>query len=211
MPMASIRRLPLVLASASPRRRALLTMIGCPFEVVPAAVDEDAVGSDGGTHPGELVEAVAGRKAEAVVPRFPRRLVLAADTIVVVDGEVLGKPKDADDAVRMLERLSGRWHEVYTGVALARGDSGLMDVRHARTDVRFVSLKPAWIQHYVKTGEPLDKAGAYGIQGRGSMFVAEIRGCYFNVVGLPLAMVAAMLEEAGVSPFACGYNGGPIS
>lgn len=208
MPMAAKRLLPLVLASASPRRRALLTMIGCPFEVVPAAVAEDGAGGGGKMDPGMLVEAVARRKAEAVVPRFPRRLVLAADTIVVVDGEVLGKPQDEDDAVRMLNRLSGRWHEVYTGVALAIGSSWLMDVRHARTDVRFVSLKPAWIEHYVKTGEPLDKAGAYGIQGRGSMFVAEIRGCYFNVVGLPLATVAAMLEEAGVSPFECGNGAG---
>lgn len=190
---------PLILASASPRRRELLAMVGCPFEAVEPLVDEGVDGTGpGGLDPGSLVEAVARRKAEAVAARFPGRLVVGADTVVVLDGQVMGKPTGPEDAVRMLQQLSGRWHSVYTGVAVAGPEAGAVDTRHVRTEVRFRPLQSAWIERYVQTGEPLDKAGAYGIQGRGSLLVAEIRGCYYTVVGLPLAALAEMLEERGM-------------
>src|SRR5690606_10992426 len=163
--MEGRRMEPLILASASPRRRELLAMVGCPFEVVEPHVDEgmDEAGS-AGPDPGSLVEAVARRKAEAVAARFPGRLVVGADTVVVLDGQVMGKPTGPAEAVRMLQQLSGRWHTVYTGVAVAGPEPGAVETRHVRTDIRFRPLQPAWIERYVHTGEPLDKAGAYGIQ-----------------------------------------------
>ena len=137
-------------------------------------------------------------KAAAVATTFPDAVVIGADTIVVVEQEILGKPMDADDAIRMLRLLSGRRHEVASAVAVQRASQGLRLVDSAVTAVWFRELSEAEIAAYVATGEPLDKAGAYGIQGRAALFVDRLEGDYFTVVGLPLARLAALLERAGV-------------
>ncbi|MGE0446421.1 MAG: nucleoside triphosphate pyrophosphatase [Vicinamibacterales bacterium] len=177
----------LILASASPRRAELLRAAGLSFDVVVADVDESI-------HPGEspetYVRRVAGAKARAVTQRMPGRRVLAADTTVVVDGEILAKPADANDAGRMLRRLSGRTHQVLTAVCL----DGRCEVES--TDVEFVELTEDEIAWYVASGEPMDKAGAYAIQGLASRFISRIRGSYSNVVGLPVARVYAMLRPS---------------
>lgn len=185
-----------VLASSSPRRRELLEMLGHPFDVVVPDVDEES--GDLPSQPHLRVEMVAHRKAAAVAEILPERVVVAADTVVVLDGEILGKPRDRAHAVAMLSQLSGRWHAVYTGLAVKAAGVAPVRTAHSRTEVRFRELHPTWIERYVDTGEPMDKAGAYGIQGRGALLVEEIRGCYFTVVGLPLALLARMLEECGV-------------
>jgi nucleoside triphosphate pyrophosphatase len=176
----------LVLASGSPRRRELLAQLGLTFAVVAPDVDETP---RPGERPGELVRRLAAAKA-AAVDGDP---VLAADTTVEVDGEILGKPLDADDARRMLRRLSGRSHRVHTGVAVRAGERLGLDV--VTTIVTFVPLQPAVIEWYVGTGEPLDKAGAYAIQGHGGAFVEHVRGSVSNVVGLPLTSVARLLQQ----------------
>jgi septum formation protein len=181
----------IVLGSASPRRAELLRAAGIEFDVIHADVDETV-------HPGELpdvyVRRVADAKACAVAARERARLVLAADTTVVIDGAMLGKPVNADDARRMLCLLSGRTHEVLTAVAvLGAGMSGpLVEVEH--TEVEFAPLTEFEIDWYVATGEPRDKAGAYAIQGYASRFVTRIDGSYSNVVGLPIALVYQMLK-----------------
>ncbi|MGH9591118.1 MAG: Maf family protein [Terracidiphilus sp.] len=190
----------LVLASASPRRRELLAQAGYTFEVRPANVPEDP---RPGEEPVVYVVRLAREKAEAVYRELAGRhdaetvdagelAVLGADTTVVVDGEILGKPKDAADATRMLRMLSGRTHRVITGVALATAEG--TEVAAEATAVRFVTVPEEEIAAYVGTGEPMDKAGAYAIQGRAARWIPRIEGCYFNVVGLPLALVTAMLE-----------------
>ena len=183
---------PLVLASASPRRRQLLEMLGIPHRVVPPHVDETR-------HPGEApadyVSRLAREKAVAVAAREPGALVLAADTTVVLGPELFGKPEAPAEAVDMLRRLAGRTHQVYTGVALAQGDrlESALDV----SDVTFRSLDDAAIRDYVATGEPMDKAGAYAIQGRGAALIAGIHGDFFGVMGLPLRLVVELLERFG--------------
>lgn len=188
----------LVLASASPRRRELLTQAGYTFEVRPAHVPEDSLP---GEEPIAYVVRLAREKAEAVYRQLAGRdgaaagddlAVLGADTTVVVDGEILAKPEDAADAARMLRMLSGRTHRVITGVALATAEG--TEVAAEVTAVRFVALAEEEIAAYVATGEPMDKAGAYAIQGGAAKWIPRIEGCYFNVVGLPLALVTAMLE-----------------
>ena len=206
----------LVLASASPRRSELLARFGLPFVVRATDVDETV-------HPGEtasdLVRRLAVAKAEAALNRAdePDVVVLAADTIVVIDDETLGKPADATEAAEMLARLSGRTHHVLTGLAVARrtdpdasassttaavgvGPAQSMAVEVEATEVTFVTLDPVSIAWYVATGEPLDKAGAYGIQGQGGIFVSSIRGNYDNVVGLPLVTVRTLLADIGIDP-----------
>ncbi len=183
---------PLILASASPRRRELLAQAGFTFEVAPADVPEIR---KPGEDPIRFVTRLAREKAEAVLSREavpPDAIVLGADTIVVVDEEVLGKPQDAADAARMLRLLSGRTHQVITGVCLAKGRERQRAAEV--TFVRFTTLSDEEIEAYVATGEPLDKAGAYAIQGRAGRWVPRIHGCYFNVVGLPLALVSSMIE-----------------
>jgi septum formation protein len=191
---------PLVLASASPRRRELLARAGVRFEVIPAGIDEDV-------RPGEAPAQLAGRlareKALAVASRVgpdPARFVLGADTIVVLGESVLGKPRDPRDAESMLSRLVGRTHRVITAVVVARShDLGW----RARTVESRVRMRPAELEEiraYVATGEPLDKAGAYALQGRGRRFVAEIAGSESNVIGLPLDETLDLLREAGASP-----------
>lgn len=185
----------LVLASASPRRRELLKEICPEFDVIPARGEERA---DFSRSPGEIVSALAARKAEeiAALPVAYGAAVLGADTIVYFRGEVLGKPKDAADAGRMLSLLSGRTHEVFTGVVLCMG--GGTHTAFARTEVTFLPLKKDFIRAYVASGSPMDKAGAYGIQDGG--LVEKISGSYSNVVGLPLELCGAMLKEFGIIP-----------
>ena len=181
----------LVLASASPRRAELLRAAGFVFDVQPADVDERV---RAGEAPAAYASRVADAKADAVIPSAGDRIVLAADTIVVIDGLILGKPVDGADAARMLRLLSGRRHQVLTAVTAARpGRIRLTCVES--TDVEFLALNPDEIAWYVATGEPADKAGAYGVQGLASRFVVRIDGSYSNVVGLPVSRVYSMLHE----------------
>jgi septum formation protein len=191
----------LVLASASPRRRELLARAGLAFEVVPADIDESA---RPGESPEALAERLAREKALAVARRVgpaPPRLALAADTLVVLEGDVLGKPRDAADAEALLGRLVGRTHRVLTGVAVAPSAAPTaLRSRVVESRVRMRPASAAEIRRYVATGEPLDKAGAYGLQGEGRRFVAEVEGSESNVIGLPLDETLALLREAGLAP-----------
>lgn len=172
----------IILASASPRRRELLAQAGFEFEVVTSDVDEVV---DPSLTPDKLVMSLARQKAQAVAQNRADCVVIGSDTVVVLDGKVLGKPRDVADAVRMLESLSGRKHEVYTGVCIAF--AGETHCFFERTSVNFCELDGEQIKAYVATGEPMDKAGAYGIQGKGCVLVEGIEGDYFNVVGFPVS------------------------
>jgi septum formation protein len=180
----------LVLASASPRRQELLRNAGIPFEVQPAHIPEDP-------QPGESAKACAERlareKALAVPRQRPQDCVLGADTVVVIGGEILGKPSDAADAARMLRVLSGREHQVITGICLVVG--GRCSVASETTSVTMSEISENEIADYVASGEPMDKAGAYAIQGIASRWIPRIEGDYSNVVGLPVALVFRMLRE----------------
>jgi len=183
----------LILASSSPRRAEILRDAGFAFEVAPADIDETPRPSE---RAHALVRRLAEAKARAVAARAgDDAIVLGADTEVVVDGDVFGKPADAADARRMLEKLSGRAHEVITGVALLRTRDGALLEAIESTQVTFATITPQEIEAYVASGEPLGKAGAYAVQGLGGRFVTRIEGCYFNVVGLPLARVYALLRD----------------
>ena len=186
----------IVLASASPRRRELLTMLGLKdFKVIPA-VGEEAPTK--GMTAFDAVCALSLAKAEEVSKLCPRdSLIIAADIIVALDGDHLGKPADEEDAFLMLSRLSGRMHRVYTGVTVMRGERIITD--YERTCVSFRSMSEREIRAYIATGEPMDKAGAYGAQGIGALFVEGIEGDFFNVMGLPLCRLSAMLEKLGYS------------
>lgn len=173
----------LVLASQSPRRAEILRQAGIPFVVRVAPVDETLLPAES---PEDYVRRLAEEKARAV-PAEPSEIVLAADTTVVVDQHILAKPDDAADARRMLTLLSGRRHEVMTGICLRRGDEQICD--HAVTAVWFAPMSVREIDEYVATGEPADKAGAYAVQGAASKFIPRIEGCYYNVMGLPIALV----------------------
>lgn len=178
----------LILASSSERRKELLTLMGLDYEVFSPDVDEDDEGL-----PGEVVLLHARKKAQAAALVYPDDIVLAADTIVYAMKEILGKPKDLADAARMLRLLSDKVHQVYTAVCLASGGKLLEET--AVTDVLFSRMTQGDIDYYCASGEPLGKAGAYAIQGLGSMFVEEISGSYTNVVGLPTALVRRMLQN----------------
>jgi septum formation protein len=182
---------PIVLASASPRRRELLSLLGLTFDVRPTNVDE-------AWRNGEAPPAHAERLARAKVAEaaHPGAAIIGADTIVVIEGEILGKPRDAGQAKEMLRRLAGREHEVFTGVAVAYAGAVTSDV--TRTTVRFRPLDEATIERYVATGEPLDKAGAYGIQGFGAVLVERIDGDYFTVMGLGLGLMVELLGRLGL-------------
>ncbi len=182
-----------MLASASPRRRELLASLGLTFDVEPADVDETVLPGEG---PAELVARLAAAKAAVVGARRPAGLVLAADTTVVVDGEVINKPPTPADNADYLRRLSGTVHDVYTGHALRLGDRREDVV--VRTRVRFRPLSEAEVAWYVASGEGVDKAGGYAIQGRGAALVAAIEGCYTNVVGLSLPTVVEAARRLGV-------------
>jgi septum formation protein len=183
----------LVLASGSPRRAEILRAVGWPFEVTAANVDETA---REGEEVIEYVERLACEKAEAVAEGRASGLVIGADTVVAVGGRMLGKPADVEDARRMLRLLSGKWHDVLTGVALVRAETGEVLVAHELTRVRFAPMTDAEIDWYVETGEPADKAGAYAVQGRAALFIEEIEGDYWNVVGLPVRLVYKLAEES---------------
>ncbi len=182
----------LVLASASPRRRDLLSQLGLRFTVAAADLDETPLPAE----PADVyVQRLAQEKARAVAARFPQAWVLAADTTVALGAELLGKPRDGSEARQMLTRLSGKTHNVYTGVALAGRTSAATVVR---TGVTFRTLTAEEIDWYVGTGEPLDKAGAYAVQGRGGFLVARVEGSPTNVIGLPLGETLELLAQAGV-------------
>jgi len=184
----------IILASASPRRTELLKLIGLRFDVIPSDVEERFEDGD----PALVAERLAASKAGNVASMVRSGIVIGADTVVVVDSRLLGKPVDDEDAKRMLAMLSGRNHEVITGVAVVDASSGRSCVEHERTRVWFRELGPSEIDAYVASGEPMDKAGAYGVQGLGSVIVRRIEGCYFNVVGLPLPRLSDMLKRFGI-------------
>ena len=178
----------LILASGSPRRAEILTNTGWPFEVRVADVDESVRENE---EPSNYVERLALAKAQKVAAEVDSAIVLGADTTVVVNGEILGQPENDDDAKRMLRLLSGRWHEVLTGVALVTSRRHV--VAHRRTELKFADMTAQDIDWYVATGEPRGKAGAYAVQGRAALFIKEIRGDYYNVVGLPIRLVYELM------------------
>lgn len=191
----------LILASASPRRMEILKSLGLTFEVVPSNYDEIIVQKS----PYELVVEFASEKAMEVAGRTaPGKIILAADTIVYKDGEILGKPKNDVDAVRMLEKLSNDSHRVITGLCLYDTTTRVVKCDWEETIVYFKELSKEEIDDYIHTSEPLDKAGAYGIQGFGGVFVKRIEGCYFNVVGLPVYKLNLLLGSMGVNLFRKG-------
>ena len=184
----------LVLASESPRRQELLRLLCTEFEVVPSGVSEVPKSNES---PRKMVSRLAQAKAKAVQVSRPHAVVVGADTAVVSDGQVLGKPVSEEDARRMLIRLSGKTHKVLTGLCVLHEQHCFCSV--SKTSVRFSPLSTQEIEDYVKTGEPFGKAGAYAIQGYASRYVDEIDGCYFNVVGLPISVLYRMLQKVGYS------------
>jgi septum formation protein len=184
---------PLILASRSPRRAQLLRMLGLHFDVLPSDVDETY---RAGEEPGEHAERLAREKASAVASARPDALVIGCDTVVVIDGKVLGKPRDVEDAVRMLMSLQGREHLVATGVAVA--SNAVVHSAVERVTVGFREFDEDFARAYIATGEPLDKAGAYGIQGYGATLVDRIEGDFFAVMGLPIVRLIMLLEVQGL-------------
>ncbi|TVY04053.1 Maf family protein [Cohnella terricola] len=187
----------LVLASASPRRQELISLLGLPVRVMPSGAAEDTPEE---WSPGQIVEELSLRKALAVKkeltePSDESSIVIGSDTIVVLNGIAMGKPKDELEAVHMLRQLSGKTHEVYTGVSCVKVSDGRTVTSHRVTKVRMRTLTDDQIARYVATGEPMDKAGAYGIQEVGALLVESIEGDYFNVVGLPVSLLAVLLEQ----------------
>jgi septum formation protein len=192
----------LILASASPRRQELIQLFNLPVIIHPSDVDETTPDT---WSPVQVVEHLAVRKANAVAAQYKTDaigatdgIVVGSDTIVVLDGQQLGKPKDRSDAIRMISGLQGRVHEVYSGIACIQLNTGHIEHTYRCTQVKMKSLSLEQIERYVDTGEPMDKAGAYAIQGIGAMFIESISGCYFNVVGLPVEALAEMLKQFGV-------------
>jgi len=186
-----------ILASASPRRRELLASIGIDFEVIPSHIPEVRAP---GEAPEEYVARLSREKATEVARRHPSQWIIAADTTVLLGDELLEKPVDAEDAKRMLATIAGRTHIVYTGVTVQNHERDYRDTRVAESEVRMLPLGARDIEWYVATGEPLDKAGAYAVQGIGAMFIDSIHGSYTNVVGLPLALLFQMLRKADLDP-----------
>jgi septum formation protein len=188
---ASAGRLPnLLLASSSPRRSEILRLVGWPFQTVAVEVDES---HRNGEAPDKYVERLALAKAQDAATRHANGMILAADTTVVVDNQILAKPADRDEARHMLQALQGRWHQVLTGVALVSNESS--QVAHEVTEVSFAPMSEAEIDWYAATGEPMDKAGAYAIQGQGARFIKEIKGDYFNVMGLPVRLLYELINR----------------
>ena len=187
-----IPELPLILASSSPRRRRILEGLDLEFVIDPPGTGENI---DPGETPEDHVVRLAGEKAAEVASRYTEGTVLAADTIVLIDGVLLGKPSDPPDAVRMLHTISGRWHEVLTGVSVVRCSDGAVVRGFERTKVLVRELTGSEIEGYVAGGEPLDKAGSYGIQECGAAVVSRVDGCFYNVVGLPVVRLSLLLKE----------------
>ncbi|CAN5866294.1 Maf family protein [soil metagenome] len=187
----SITRLPkIVLASGSPRRSEILTSVGWQFEKYTADIDESELP---GESPEIYVQRLAKTKAETVARNFPGEIVLGADTTVVIDDRILGKPVDVEDARRMIEMLSGNWHEVLTGIALVKNGKSIVGLQS--TNVKFVEMSGEEINFLVEKGEPLDKAGAYAVQAQAALFIEKIEGDYWNVVGLPLNLVYELYKN----------------
>jgi septum formation protein len=186
----------IILASASPRRAELLKQIGVEFELVPSQIEERPHPDEA---PGDYITRIARAKVVAVARERDSGLVIGADTVVVLDGRLIGKPQNQADAHRLLRLLSGRWHAVLTGVALYDVETRHEVADYEKTLVKFAQLNDTEIDWYVNTGEPMDKAGAYGIQGLGGLFVEEIAGNYYNVVGLPIPLVYRLARRLGYS------------
>ena len=184
---------PIILASASPRRQELLKQICISCEVMPSQIDEHVHEDE---HPLNYVRRIAAEKAMAITPQAPGRLVLGADTAVVRDSQIFGKPADHDDFIDMFSQLSGQSHQVISAVCLMRGQDGSIMV--SVSDVEFREIGEQEMQDYWASGEPRDKAGGYGIQGLGAMFIKKISGSYSGIMGLPLFETAELLREAGV-------------
>lgn len=192
--MQELKKHKLILASQSPRRKELLANLGLNFEVIPADIDEQA---ENYSSFGELVMEIARQKGEFIASKHPGRIIIASDTIVVIDNQVLNKPTDRADAQKMLEMLSGRQHQVYTALYIHDGQQKKVVADYSVTDVFFITLSGEEIERYLNTGEPFDKAGAYGIQGFGSKLVEKINGCFFSVMGFPVALFARRMQELG--------------
>lgn len=186
----------IILASSSPRRKSLLEQLGLEFKVIPSEICEPVLP---GFTPAELVEVLAREKAHQVAGRLSSGVVIGADTVVVWRGQVMGKPASPREAAEMLRRLRADVHEVYTGLALIDAASGESVAGHEVTRVYFKYISDAEIESYVATKEPMDKAGAYAVQGKAAIFIERIEGCYTNVVGLPLARLDTMLKHFGVN------------
>ncbi|EJL23127.1 nucleoside triphosphate pyrophosphatase [Brevibacillus sp. BC25] len=189
------KNVPLILASSSPRRRELLQALGLSFTVITSDVDETTAEHLSAS---EVVEELSLRKAKEVASRLTEGVVLGSDTVVVLDGQILGKPVDEMDAYRMLSMLQGQEHTVYSGVALIDVETGRAEVSHSLTNVRIRALTEQEIKSYIATGEPMDKAGSYAIQGIGATIVEGITGDYFTVVGLPLGLTSTLLTRFGM-------------
>ena len=189
--MAMIELPRIILASASPRRAEILRTVGWPFEILPVDIDETRHAAESAV---DYVQRLACEKAEAATIWRPESIVVAADTTVAVDDHILEKPADEPDAQKMLRLLNNRWHTVLTGVAVIDPRTSKTVVAYEETQVKFAAMSDEEIRWYVSTGEPMDKAGAYAIQGLGSRFVAEIRGDYFNVVGLPVRLLYELMS-----------------
>ncbi|UIO44243.1 Maf family protein [Brevibacillus brevis] len=189
------KNVPLILASSSPRRRELLQTLGLSFTVITSDVDETTAEHLSAS---EVVEELSLRKAKEVASRLTEGVVLGSDTVVVLDDQILGKPVDEMDAYRMLSMLQGQEHTVYSGVALIDVETGCTEVSHSLTHVRIRALTEQEIKSYIATGEPMDKAGSYAIQGIGATIVEGINGDYFTVVGLPLGLTSTLLTRFGM-------------
>lgn len=185
----------IVLASASPRRAELLRQVALPFEVMVSDAEEEILDLP----PGEFAKSTAFQKARIISRNVMEGIIIAADTIVAVDEKILGKPANAQEAFNMLNMLNGRKHQVYTGLCIIDMPSAYYFLDFCKTDVYFNKLTEEEIKSYIDTGEPFDKAGAYGIQGKGALLVDKIKGCYFNVVGLPLALLHQALKEFNIN------------
>jgi len=182
----------IILASASPRRQQLLSILGVEFTVEPSFIEEKM---DTTLDFGELVGSMALQKARAVAKKHDEGLIIGADTIVVLGKDILGKPKTPEKARKMLFALSGKWHKVYTGIAIIDINSNKYIVDFEESKVKFKELNELEVEHYLDTGEPMDKAGSYGIQGKGALLIEKIEGCYYNIVGLPLYKLNLMLRD----------------
>ena len=196
----------IILASGSPRRKEILHNLSVEFEVITADTDETCGESD----PGRYSEQLAVRKGRAVSDLVNDKdaLIISADTVVYIDGKILGKPTDEADAKRILSELSGRTHTVATGLSLIMGDKAVSDFEE--TDVKFAEMPKEFIRQYINSGEPMDKAGAYGIQGRASLWIVGINGDYFNVVGFPVRLFCKLLLKLGIDPLSiCGIKSKP--
>ena len=183
----------IVLASASPRRRRLLKRLGIKFKVCPSQINESQVVKE---TPVQTVQNLAQLKAATVAQRSQSKLVIGADTVVSWEGEILEKPATPEEASQMLSKLAGRWHRVFTGLALLYPEGEIIDYQQTR--VKFRALTNQEISQYIESGEPMDKAGGYGIQAKGALLVEKIEGCYYNVVGLPLARLVELLASLGI-------------